>query len=343
MPLRRTPVVLRALALGTACLGIFGAALTGWTGAPPAGAASGVSLVAYSTPKPAYAKLISLFQATSAGQGVTFTQSYGASGTQTAAVIAGLPADVVNVSLEPDMQKLVAAGIVASNWNAGPQKGMVTNSVVAFVVRPGNPKNIKTWADLVKSGVKVITPNPFSSGSAQWNILAAYGAQLKLGKTPAQAQSYVQQLLAHTVAQPASASAALQTFLSGQGDVLLAYEDDAIYAQQQGQPVSFFDPAQTILIQNPIAVTKTAGPDAKAFVSYLLSEAGQQAWSAQGYRPTLASVAAQNAKINLFPQPAALFTVDYLGGWKKVEATFFNPTTGWVARAEAQAGVSTAG
>ncbi len=160
--------------------------------------------------------------------------SFGPSGTQATSVVDGLPADVVNFSLEPDMAKLVKAGLVSSSWNKNATKGMVTDSIVSFIVRPGNPKHIKTWADLVKSGVGVVTPNVFSSGSAKWNIMAAYGAELALGKTSAQAQTYLSQLLHNAVAQPSSGSAALQTFLSGQGDVLLDYEERRALRQEQG-------------------------------------------------------------------------------------------------------------
>jgi sulfate/thiosulfate-binding protein len=310
--------------------------------AGPAGAATGgsVSLVAYSTPKPAYAALIKAFEATKAGQGVTFSQSFAASGTQATAVVSGLPADVVNFSLTPDMTKLVKAGIVSSSWDKTPTKGFVTNSIVSFIVRKGNPKHIKTWADLVKSGVSVITPNPFSSGSAKWNLMAAYGAQLALGKSTSQATAYLTQLLKHTSDQPTSASNALQTFLSGQGDVLLDYEDDALYAQSQGSAISIITPPQTILIQNPIAVTSNASNPAaaKAFVSYLLSPAGQKVWGKQGYRPVLASV----AKTFSFPTPKKLFTIDSLGGWTKVNTSFFDPTSGTIAKIEQGLGVSTA-
>jgi sulfate/thiosulfate-binding protein len=306
-----------------------------------ASAAGGsVSLVAYSTPKPAYTALTKAFSATTAGSGVTFSQSFGASGSQATAVVSGLPADVVNFSLAPDMNKLVKAGLVASTWANGPTKGIVTNSIVSFVVRQGNPKNIKTWADLVKGDVKVITPNPFSSGSAKWNLMAAYGAQIASGKSKAQAGAYLTQLLKHTAAQPSSASNALQTFDSGEGDVLLDYEDDALYAQRQGEPITIVTPPQTILIQNPIAVTTHAADPAaaKAFVTYLLSPAGQKVWGQQGYRPVLPSVAAQFK----FPQPAKLFTIDSLGGWTKVNSAFFTPGTGTVAMIEQGLGVSTA-
>jgi sulfate transport system substrate-binding protein len=297
-----------------------------------------VNLIAYSTPKPAYTVLNADFAKTKTGSGVTVSGSFGPSGTQATSVVDGLPADVVNFSLEPDMDKLVKAGLVSSSWDKNATKGMVTDSIVSFVVRPGNPKHITTWADLVKSGVGVITPNVFSSGSAKWNIMAAYGAELSQGKSPAQAQQYLSALLHNAVAQPSSASAALQTFLSGQGDVLLDYEDDALYAKSKGEPVDIITPPQTILIQNPIAVTKTAGASAKAFVNYLLSPAGQKAWGQQGYRPVLPSVAAQFH----FPKPKTLFTIDHLGGWKTVNTKFFDPQTGVVAHVEQSLGVSTA-
>ena len=305
-----------------------------------AGAQTGgtVNLVAYSTPKPAYTVLTGDFAKTTAGASVTVSPSFGPSGTQAASVVDGLPADVVNFSLEPDMSKVVKAGLVSSTWDKNATKGMVTDSIVSFIVRPGNPKHITTWADLVKPGVGVITPNVFSSGSAKWNIMAAYGAEIEQGKTAAQANSYLSELLKNAVAQPSSASAALQTFLSGQGDVLLDYESDALYAKSKGEAIDIVTPPQTILIQNPIAVTKTAGPAAKSFVTYLLSPAGQKVWGQQGYRPVLPSVAAQFH----FPKPKTLFTIDTLGGWTKVNTKFFDPQTGTVAKDEQSLGVSTA-
>jgi sulfate transport system substrate-binding protein len=324
--------------LGIGALALTTLALTAI--AAPAGAQSGgtVNLVAYSTPKPAYTVLAQDFAKTSSGAGVTVAPSFGPSGTQATSVVNGLPADLVNFSLEPDLNKLVKAGLVSSTWDKTPTKGIVTDSIVSFVVRPGNPKHIKTWADLVKSGIGVVTPNVFSSGSAKWNIMAAYGAEIRQGKSPTQAQAYLSQLLHHAVAQPSSASAALQTFLSGQGDVLLDYEDDALYAKSKGEPVTIVTPPQTILIQNPIAVTKTASSAAKALEAYLLSPAGQKVWGQQGYRPVLPKVAAQFH----FPQPKILFTIDQLGGWTSVNTKFFDPQTGIVAHVEQSLGVSTA-
>jgi sulfate transport system substrate-binding protein len=168
--------------------------------------------------------------------------------------------------------------------------------------------------------------------------MAAYGAELAQGKTATQAQAYLSSLLHNAVAQPSSASTALQTFLSGQGDVLLDYEDDALYAKAKGEPVAVVTPPQTILIQNPVAVTTTASPAAKAFLAYLLSPAGQTVWGQQGYRPVLPSVAAKFT----FPKPKTLFTIDHLGGWTSINKSFFDPQTGIVAKDEQSLGVSTA-
>jgi sulfate transport system substrate-binding protein len=305
----------------------------------PAGASGGtVNLVAYSTPKPAYTVLTKDFAKTSAGAGVTVSPSFAPSGTQAKNVINGLPADLVNFSLETDMKKLVKAQLVSSSWDKNKTKGMVTDSIVSFVVRKGNPKHITSWADLLKPGVSVITPNVFSSDSAKWNIMAAYGSQIVQGKSPAKAEAYVAQMLHHTAAQPTNAKVAMTTFLSGQGTVLLDFEDDALYAQKQGEPITIVTPPQTILIENPIAATKSASPAAKAFLTYLLSPAGQKVWGQQGYRPVLSSVAAQFH----FPKSKALFSIQKLGGWDSVNTKFFNPQRGIIAKDEQSLGVSTA-
>jgi sulfate/thiosulfate transport system substrate-binding protein len=301
-----------------------------------------INLVAYSTPALAYSKLISAFEKTPAGKNISITTSFGASGTQATDVVNGAPADVVNFSLEPDMAKLVKADLVSKSWDTvGPDAGMVTNSVVVFVVRKGNPAHIQNWSDLIRSGVKVVTPNPFSSGSARWNIMAAYGAALASGDSTSAAQGYLKSLLKNTVAQPASASDAMETFLSGEGDVLLDYEDDAITSQRGGAPIDYIVPPQTILIQNPIAILSKSSHKAaaQAFVNYLLSEAGQELWAKEGYRPVIAS-AATAAGVS-FQTPSDLFTITSLGGWTKVAKSFFDPQTGIVAKIEASIGVST--
>jgi sulfate transport system substrate-binding protein len=244
----------------------------------------------------------------------------------------------VALSLEPDMTKLVDAGLVAKDWNAGPHRGMVTDSVVVLVVRKGNPKNIRIWDDLVKPGVEVITPNPFTSGGARWNVMAAYGAQLKLGRTHEQAVAYLEQMFRNVPVQDKSAREALQTFVGGKGDVMLAYENEAITAQQKQQPVDYVVPDQTILIENPIAVTtKSKHPEkARAFLDYLLSAEAQQVFVDKGYRPVNEQVAA-SAK---FPTPSGLFTIAELGGWSEVTKKFFDKNAGIMADIEQKIGVS---
>jgi sulfate transport system substrate-binding protein len=307
------------------------------------GSTTQLALVAYSTPKKAYDALTTAFEQTSAGKGVSFSQSFGASGSQSRAVAAGQPADIVAFSTEPDVSRLVKAGTVASSWDANPQKGISSDSVVVLVVRKGNPKHITGWDDLVKPGVDVVTPNPSTSGSARWNILAGYGAQLKEGKSPAEAQAYLRTLLTKNVSvQDSSASAALQTFTGGKGDVLLDYESDAIAATKAGDAVQYIIPKQTILIETPIAVTSKSAhaQSAQAFVNWQWTTAGQTIWAQKGYRPVVPSVAKQFA--SKFPTPPQLFTIGFLGGWTSVKKSFFDPSSGSVTKIEQAAGVPTA-
>jgi sulfate transport system substrate-binding protein len=324
-----------ALAAAIPVIAACGSSATG-----SGGGGGKLSLVAYSTPKEAYAALIPAFNKTSEGKGVSFTQSYGPSGDQARAVQSGLPADIVALSLAPDVNKLVDAKKVAAGWDQGTDKGMVTNSVVVFAVRKGNPKNIKTWDDLIKPGVQVIEPNPFASGGARWNVMAAYGGQLEQGKSDAQATDYLNKLFHNVPVQDKSARDAMTTFTSGKGDVLLAYENEAIAAKQAGQDIDYVVPDQTILIQNPIAVTSTSkdSTKAKAFISFLRSKQGQEIFQSKGYRPVDQSLVDKSK----FPTPANLFTIDKLGGWSSVNDKFFDPDNGVVAKIEKSLGVSTA-
>jgi sulfate/thiosulfate-binding protein len=291
-----------------------------------------LSLVAYSTPAGAFSKIIPAFQATAAGQGVTFKQSYGASGPQAALVHNGLPADVVNLSLAPDVSVLSQAGLIGTNWNKDKFGGMVTDSIVVLVVRKGNPKNIKTWADLIKPGLQVINANPFTSGGARWNVMAAWGAQIRAHKTEKQANAYLASLYKNITVQDSSARASMNTFVSGKGDVLLAYENEAIQAQQAGADIQFVRPSATLLIENPIAVLKgTQNPaQAKAFVDFTRSDAAQDIWATYGYRPIVKSVFDKWAKT--FPIPKQLFTIRDIvkGGWPVVQPKFFDPNNGVV-------------
>ncbi len=321
--------------------GCGGAADTKDATASGGGGGAKLSLVAYSTPQVAYDELAPKFAATADGKGTSFNSSYGASGDQSRAVESGLPADVVAFSLAPDITRLVKANLVASDWASEPHKGMVTDSVTTFFVRKGNPKHIRTWADLLKPGVEVLTPNPFTSGGARWNIMAAYGAQLKLGKSPEQALAYLKELFTkHVPVQDKSARDSLQTFTGGKGDVLLGYENEAITAKQKGEKIDYVTPDQTILIENPVAVTTKAKPEAKKFLDFLWTPEAQTIFAKHGYRPVVESVAKNFS--SQFPQPKTLFTIDDLGGWDKVMTDFFDPEKGSVAKIEEDAGVSTA-
>jgi sulfate/thiosulfate transport system substrate-binding protein len=300
-----------------------------------------LSLVAYSTPQVVYDEIIPDFQGTAEGKGTTFKTSFGASGDQSRAVEAGQKADVVSFSVEPDMTRLVKAGLVADDWNAGPNKGLVTTSVVTFVVRKGNPKNIKTWDDLLKPGVKVLTPNPFTSGAAKWNLLAAYGQAADRGKDPQAGLDYVRKLLTeHVKVQDKSGREALQNFTSGDADVLLSYEYEATTANKKGEDLDYVIPDDTIKIDIDIATTKDAPEQAKQFLGYVLSDPAQERFASWGYRPVNEAVLDEHK--DEFPDPPGLFTIEDLGGWSKVNDEMFDPEKGSIAKIEEEAGVSTA-
>jgi sulfate/thiosulfate-binding protein len=300
-----------------------------------------LSLVAYSTPQVVYDELIPAFEETPEGNGVAFKTSFGASGDQARAVEAGQKADVVTFSTEPDMTRLVDAGLVEPGWKDGPNEGLVTTSVVSFVVRKGNPKNIKTWEDLLEPGVEVLTPNPFSSGAAKWNLLAGYGHASDGGKNPEAGLDYLRELITeHVKVQDKSGREALQNFIGGNGDVLLSYEYEAITANRNGEQLEYVIPDDTIKINIDIATTEDAPAKAKSFLDYVLSEPGQEKFAEWGYRPVHEEVLAANK--DKFPNPPGLFTIDDLGGWDKVNADLFDIEGGSIAKIEEDAGVSTA-
>jgi sulfate/thiosulfate transport system substrate-binding protein len=303
------------------------------------------SLVGFSILKTANKQLVTDFKKTDAGKDVEFTESYGASGDQARAVIAGLKADEVHFSLEPDMTKLTDEGLVADTWKDGPNKGIVTQSVVAIVVRPGNPKGIKGWDDLAKPGIEIVTPNPGSSGSAKWNILAAYGHVLADGGTDAEAQAYLKKFLGNVAAFPGSAKDATTAFEGGTGDVLLSYENEAIQGRAAGADFDYIIPDQTLLIENPGAVTKDASDAAKAFLDYQISNEGQTDYAKQGFRPLDDSIKVEvtgaNDPATPFPTPATLLTIDEdFGGWAEANKKYFDEKDGIVTKLIAASGKS---
>jgi len=336
LPLALLTVALMAL---TACGGASDSSSD--SGSSGSKGSKALSLVAYSTPQVVYDEIIPEFQKTGSGEGIGFKSSFGGSGEQSRAVEAGLPADIVAFSLAPDVDRLVEAGLVNEDWAQNAHDGFVSTSVVTFAVRKGNPKNIRTWDDLLKPGVSVVTPNPFTSGGAKWNLLAAYGAKSDGGKDPDAGLAFLRELLTkHVKVQDKSAREALQTFTSGSGDVLLAYENEAVTAKKKGEELDYVTPAGTIKIENPIAVTQKAAPQAKAFLDFVLSPQGQEKFADWGYRPVNQEVF--DANKSKFPEPAELFTIRDLGGWKKVNEEMFDPEKGSIAKIEEDAGVSTA-
>jgi sulfate transport system substrate-binding protein len=248
-------------------------------------------------------------------------------------VESGLPADIVALSLAPDITRLVEPGLVAADWAADEYKGMVTDSVVVLVVRPGNPKGITTWDSLLEEGVEVITPNALTSGGARWNIMAAWGAQIEQGKSEEEATEYLRQLFTHVPVQDKGAREALATFTGGKGDVLISYENEALTAQQKGEELEFVVPAQTLLIENPIAVVnESANPDKAAeFIAFLRTPEAQRVFGEKGYRSILPEVLAEFPD---FVAPKTLFTIDDLGGWSDVTTKFFDPDNGIVAKVQ---------
>jgi sulfate/thiosulfate-binding protein len=301
-----------------------------------------VNLVAYSTPKPVMQKLIQRFGHQSAGQGVSFTQSYGPSGSQSRAIAAGQPADIAFLSTGLDIDTLVSAGLVAKSWTKTPYGGIAADSVVAFVVRPGNPKHIKTWNDMTKAGVQVVTPNPFSSGSAKWNVLAAYGAARKAGMSDKKAIAFVTKLFKHVVSQDPSGSTAANTFFAGKGDVLITYESEAYAAFAAGKHGQLVVPKPTMLIQLPMVALKSAPSAAKTFITYAHAPKQQAIFTANGYRPVVKGVL-NRPELSSWAKkyktgPTFNIRDKLFGGWLKVNRVWFDPIKGRMIKVEQAVG-----
>jgi sulfate/thiosulfate transport system substrate-binding protein len=306
-----------------------------------------INIVGYSVLQQANKGVEAAFEKTADGKGVTFKESYGASGDQARSVLAGAKADEVHLSLEPDVQKLVDGGLVDSSWKDNATQGICSQSIVVFGVRDGNPKGIKTWADLTKPGVKIVTPNPASSGSAKWNLLAAYGSAIASGGDETAAQDYMKKFFANVVSMPDSGRDATTAFTGGTGDVLLSYENETILARQSGTQLDYVVPDSSLLIQNPCAATKDASAATQKWIDFQKSAAGQKLYAETGYRP-LDSVASQVGQVTVkgandpsdpFPAPGTLLTVDKdFGGWSAANTKYFDPDKGILTTLQAAAG-----
>jgi sulfate transport system substrate-binding protein len=317
------------------------------SGAETSGGSSGgakLSVVGYSTPESVYADALEpAFEKTAQGEGVSFSNSFGASGDQSRAVAAGQPASVVHFSTGSDMERLVEEGeLVAKDWNENRYKGIATDSLVVILVEKGNPLGISSFKDLEENeDAEVITPNPFSSGSARWNIMAVYGSAIEEGASEEEALAAVKTVLEKTTAQPGSGRDAFSAFSQGEGNVLLTYENEAIKAENEGEDVEYVIPPYTMEIETPIAVTTEAPePQAEDFLEWTWSDEGQELWAENGYRPV-------NPKLvdpKQFPEPSrGSFDIAKFGGWAKVKDQFFDEEEGSVAKIEQELGVSTSG
>ncbi|GAA1633172.1 sulfate ABC transporter substrate-binding protein [Catellatospora bangladeshensis] len=301
-------------------------------------------IVGFAVPEQANKAIAAEWNKTDAGKGVKFQTSYGASGDQSRAVVAGLKADYVHFSVSSDVTRLVDAGLVAKEWNAGPNKGIVSSSIVVLAVREGNPKNIQGWDDLVKPGIQIVTPNPASSGAARWNALAAWGHIAANGGTDAQATEFVTKLFGNVVALPGSGRDATTAFLGGTGDVLLAYENEAILATQAGEKFDWVVPNTTILIENPGAILTNADPKAKEWLDFVLSKDGQRQFALKGFRPIIEGVdtkGVEGAKDpnNPFPAPQKLLTVSKdFESWSALSKKFFDEKEGIIVKIIAASG-----
>lgn len=303
-----------------------------------------ISIVGFAVPEAANKAIAEEWAKTDEGEGVEFTTSYGASGDQSRAVEAGLDADYVHFSVASDVTRLVDAGLVADTWDDGPTKGIVSSSVVVFAVREGNPEGIEDWDDLVRPGIEIVTPNPASSGAARWNALAAWGQVIESGGSEADARAYLTSFFGNVVALPGSGRDATTAFLGGTGDVLMAYENEAILAHQNGEEFDYIIPETTLLIENPGAVLEDATPKAQEWLDFVLSEEGQRQFALTGFRPVIdgvdyGEVEGANDPANPYPDVPDLLTVeDDFGSWSELSDTFFDEETGIVTEIIAASG-----
>jgi len=306
--------------------------------APPAGDGTSkqqeLLLVSYAVTKGAYDRILPRFAAdwkSKTGQELKILTSYGGSGTQARAIIDGLEADVATLALSADVLKLQQAGLIQPGWEQElPRDSIITNSTVAFLTRPGNPKGIRSWKNLVKPGVTVVTANPKTSGGARWNFLGLWGSITQVGGSQQDAEAYVTSVFRNVENLPRDAREASDAFLKrGQGDVLLNYENEAILATRIGDLKSpFIVPELNIRIEGPVAVVdknvdrKGTRKAAEALASYLFSEEAQQVFAEEGFRPTNPTVWARVK--DRFAPVKQFFSVKDFGGWDAVNKTFFD-------------------
>jgi sulfate transport system substrate-binding protein len=309
-----------------------------------------LTLGAYTTPREAYQELIPLFQEQwkeKTGQDVVFEESYLGSGAQSRAIVEGFEADIAALSLEADVNRIQEAGLITHDWKSGPSKGMISDSIVSFAVRDGNPEGIQDWADLGRPGIEILTPNPKTSGGAMWNILALYGAAKRgfIEGVPADddaaAQEFLLSVLNNVTVMDKGARESTTNFEKGIGDVAITYENEVLVGQMSGQDYDLVIPRSTLLIENPVAVidayvdkhgTREA---AEAFVEFLFTKEAQEIFAKYGLRSVDAEVASATAE--KYPPVEDQFTIEYFGGWQEATPVFFGEDgifTGVVAKVQ---------
>jgi len=335
---KRITTLLLAAAL-TLALGACGQAVASDSTGEPSGEELTLVLAAYTTPREAFAQIIPLFQAQwleQTGQTVTFEESYQGSGAQSRAVVEGFEADIVALSLEADVIRIEEAGLITHDWKAVGAGGMMSDSVVAFAVRAGNPLGISDWADLAGESVEVLTPNPATSGGAMWNVLALYGAALRghvegvAADDPDAAFEFLKEVLTNVIVLDDSARDSITNYEQGVGNVAITYENEVLVGQRAGADYELVVPSSTILIENPVAVVDAYADEhgvrqaAEAFVEFLFTPQAQEIFARYGLRSVDPDVAAATA--DQFPAVTDLFTIDFFGGWPQVREDIFGET-----------------
>lgn len=305
-------------------------------GSSPEGGSIKITLAAYTTPREAYRELIPIFQTQwkeRTGQDVTFEESYLGSGAQSRAVVEGFEADIVALSLEADVTRIQDSGLITHDWRSKPYGGMVSTSIVSFAVRKGNPKGIHDWADLARSDVEVLTPNPKMSGGAMWNILGLYGAARRgyvegvPDNDETAAQDFLLSVLRNVSVMDKAARESITNFEKGIGDVAITYENEVLVGQMSGETHELVIPRSTILIENPAAVvdiyvdkhgTRAA---AEAFLDFLFTKEAQEVFARHGLRSLDSEVAQATAE--MYPPVEDLFTIEFFGGWEEATPEMF--------------------
>jgi sulfate transport system substrate-binding protein len=320
----------------TSLLAACGGAAQQETGSQPSGEPVKLILGAYTTPREAYQELIPIFQQQwkeKTGQEVVFEESYLGSGAQSRAIIEGFEADIAALSLEADINRIQKEGLITHDWKSGPTKGMVSDSIVSFAVRPGNPQGIQDWADLAKPGLEILTPNPKTSGGAMWNVLALYGAAKRgfvegvAKEDDAAAQDFLLKVLSNVTVLDKGARESITNFEKGVGDLAITYENEVLVGQQSGQDYELVIPRSTILIENPVAVIDAYADKhgtrevAEAFVEFLFTRQAQEIFAKYGLRSVDPEVA--KATASQYPAIEDQFSIDYFGGWEQATPQFF--------------------